>query len=63
MSHAGCVQIVDFVQVCEQVRRRFQGSKVSGAWCVGTRGSLLEGVLSRVGLVTLSLRFVELVGG
>lgn len=45
MSHAGCVRIVDFMQVSEQVRWRLQGSKVSGARWVGTYVSLFTGVL------------------
>lgn len=57
MSHAGCVQIVDFVQVCEQVRRRFQGSEVLGR-LVGWHLCELPG-----GSVALSCYFVSLVCG
>lgn len=55
MSHAGCVRIVDFMQVYEQVRRRLQDGRVPGAWWVGTYLSLFKGVLPVVRLVTLSL--------
>lgn len=64
MSHAGCVRIVDFMQVSEQVRWRLQCSKVSGARWVGTYVSFIHGSVA----LSLACGFVpfglwELVGG